>query len=197
MSLYAKTKRLLDVVVSGTILTFGAPLLAMIAISLLVTQGAPVLFRQERPGLAGKSFTLIKFRTMRSGDMLDEDRLTRIGQFLRSTSLDELPSMINVLRGEMSLVGPRPLLEEYLDLYDSRQATRHNVKPGITGLAQISGRNLLDWGDRLELDARYVETANLALDLFVLISTLKKVVIREGVSAEGQATMSKFEGSSL
>lgn len=196
LSVYAAIKRMLDVVVASVLLTFGAPVLAVIALALRLFQGSPVLFKQDRPGRGGSVFTMTKFRTMRSGDMPDEERLTKIGQFLRSTSLDELPSMVNVLRGEMSLVGPRPLLVEYLDLYDERQSTRHDVRPGITGLAQVNGRNLLDWGERLELDAEYVETASIKLDLAILVSTVKKVLVREGVSAEGEATMAKFEGSS-
>jgi lipopolysaccharide/colanic/teichoic acid biosynthesis glycosyltransferase len=154
-----------------------------------------VLFRQVRPGLAGQPFELVKFRTMRSGTGSDAERLTSLGRFLRSTSLDELPELWNVLRGDMSLVGPRPLLVEYLDLYSPRQARRHEVRPGITGLAQVAGRNLVGWDERFELDVEYVERRSLGLDLRILWRTAVAVVRREGVTAEGEATMPPFRGS--
>jgi lipopolysaccharide/colanic/teichoic acid biosynthesis glycosyltransferase len=157
--------------------------------------GPPVLFRQVRPGRGGRLFTLRKFRTMRSGSGPDEERLTSIGRWLRRTSLDELPELWNVVAGDMSLVGPRPLLVEYLDLYSPRQARRHDVRPGLTGLAQVEGRNLVDWDARLELDVRYVETRTLGLDLRILWRTIGLVLRREGISAEGEATMAPFRGS--
>lgn len=191
---YRVAKRTFDVLGASCLLVITAPVQATIAIAVRITHGSPVLFKQDRPGLHGETFTLMKFRTMRVGDMPDEDRLTDFGRLLRSTSIDELPSLINVVKGDLSLVGPRPLLEEYLPLYNERQSTRHDVRPGITGLAQTSGRNLLLWEDRLELDAEYVESASFRLDLSILLTTLRKVVEREGVSAEGHETMTKFAG---
>jgi lipopolysaccharide/colanic/teichoic acid biosynthesis glycosyltransferase len=159
-----------------------------------------VLFRQPRPGLHGEVFTLLKFRTMLSEDrerglVTDEQRLTGLGKVLRSTSLDELPSLWNVLRGEMSIVGPRPLLVEYLPLYTKEQARRHDVRPGITGLAQVSGRNDVAWPDRFELDVQYVDGLCLALDARILAETVRAVVTRRGISEAGRATMSRFEGA--
>lgn len=179
--------------VAATSLVVGAIPLAAIAVAIRVSMGPPVLFRQVRPGLDAQPFTLIKFRTMRDGPGDDAERITRLGRFLRSTSLDELPELWNVLRGEMSLVGPRPLLMEYLDKYTERQALRHSVRPGITGLAQVRGRNLVDWEDRLELDVQYVEQWSLWLDLKILARTLVTVVRREGISQEGHVTMSRFD----
>jgi len=163
--------------------------------------GSPVIFRQERPGLHGRPFRMIKFRTMRNatdaaGNPLpDAQRMTRVGTFLRSSSIDELPELWNVLRGEMSLVGPRPLLMEYLPLYSPEQARRHDVKPGITGWAQINGRNALSWDEKFALDVWYVDNRSFLLDLKILALTVKKVVVREGISQQGQATMEKFRGS--
>lgn len=192
---YALAKRALDVVVSLAVLALTAPLLLVLAIVVAVGYGRPILFRQRRPGLDGRPFELVKFRTMREGDGSDAERLTPLGRLLRSTSLDELPELINVLRGEMSLVGPRPLLPEYLELYDERQARRHEVRPGMTGLAQVSGRNALDWDDRLELDVQYVERASLGLDLLILSRTATSILRRDGISAPGAATMQPFTGS--
>jgi lipopolysaccharide/colanic/teichoic acid biosynthesis glycosyltransferase len=160
--------------------------------------GSPVFFTQRRPGLNGKIFTIYKFRTMdiTEENLRDTDRINRLGLFIRSTSLDELPELWNVLKGDMSLVGPRPLLEEYLSLYDEIQIRRHEVRPGITGWAQIHGRNKLCWAKRFELDVWYVDNHNLLLDLKILWSTSIKVFIREGISETGQATMSKFKGTS-
>lgn len=189
----SRAKRALDALVAATSLVVGAIPLAAIAVAIRVSMGPPVLFRQVRPGLDAQPFTLIKFRTMRDGPGDDAERITRLGRFLRSTSLDELPELWNVLRGEMSLVGPRPLLMEYLDKYTERQALRHSVRPGITGLAQVRGRNLVDWEDRLELDVQYVEQWSLWLDLKILARTLVTVVRREGISQEGHATMSRFD----
>jgi lipopolysaccharide/colanic/teichoic acid biosynthesis glycosyltransferase len=188
-------KRALDVIVATAALAvLSVPMLAVAAV-VRVAMGSPVLFRQVRPGRGGEPFTLLKFRTMRPGPGTDAERLTSIGRWLRRTSVDELPELWNVLVGDMSLVGPRPLLVEYLDLYSDRQARRHDVRPGLTGLAQVEGRNLLDWDERLELDVRYVETHTLPLDLSILWRTIGMVVRREGISAEGEATMAAFKGS--
>ena len=188
-------KRALDVIVATAALAvLSVPMLAVAAV-VRVAMGSPVLFRQVRPGRGGEPFTLLKFRTMRPGPGTDAERLTSIGRWLRRTSVDELPELWNVLAGDMSLVGPRPLLVEYLDLYSARQARRHDVRPGLTGLAQVEGRNLLDWDERLELDVRYVETHTLRLDLSILWRTIGMVVRREGISAEGEATMAAFKGS--
>jgi lipopolysaccharide/colanic/teichoic acid biosynthesis glycosyltransferase len=188
-------KRAVDLIGAGLGLLVAALPMAVIAIAIRLSQGPPVLFRQVRPGRHGAPFELVKFRTMRVGTGADEDRVTRLGALLRSTSLDELPELWNVLKGDMSLVGPRPLLLEYLDRYSPRQARRHEVRPGLTGLAQVSGRNLVGWDDRLELDVQYVETRSLALDLKILLRTVRAVVRREGISGEGEATMAPFQGS--
>ncbi len=177
------------------------PLLLLIASILYLQMGRPIFFVQTRPGYKGKPFRLIKFRTMKNltdtnGNLLpDEQRLTRFGRFLRSTSLDELPELINVLKGEMSLVGPRPLLMEYLPLYSKEQARRHDVKPGITGWAQVNGRNAVTWQDRFKLDVWYVDHVSFWLDIKILLLTLLKVIKREGINQPGQATMQKFTGN--
>lgn len=194
-------KRLLDVVGSGVGLVMTAPLMAGAAAAIRLTMGSPVFFRQQRPGLNGAPFYLVKFRTMREPrpgeDMLRSDgqRITAVGRFLRASSIDELPTLLNVLKGEMSLVGPRPLLMQYLDRYTPRQARRHKVKPGVTGWAQVNGRNALSWEEKLELDVWYVEHQSFWLDLRILATTVRKVVAREGISALGEATMSEFMGS--
>jgi lipopolysaccharide/colanic/teichoic acid biosynthesis glycosyltransferase len=163
--------------------------------------GSPVIFRQPRPGLFGKVFTFYKFRTMRNrqdknGNILeDKDRITSLGKILRSTSLDELPSLFNVLRGDMSLVGPRPLLDEYLPLYNEMQKRRHDMKPGITGWAQINGRNAISWEEKFNLDLWYVDNQSLFLDIRILFYTIVKVVRREGISSSNNVTMEKFKGS--
>ncbi|MBE3584482.1 MAG: sugar transferase [Limnochordaceae bacterium] len=191
-------KRGLDIIGAVIGLALLSPLLLVIAAVVRVALGRPVLFRQIRPGLQGKPFTLYKFRTMRdvcdaAGRLLpDEERLTRFGRFLRSTSLDELPELFNVLRGNMSLVGPRPLLMEYLNRYTPEQARRHEVKPGITGWAQVNGRNSLSWEDKFRLDVWYVDHWNLWLDLKILCITVLKVFRREGISAPGSATMPEY-----
>jgi lipopolysaccharide/colanic/teichoic acid biosynthesis glycosyltransferase len=190
----ARAKRGIDVVGAVVGLVLGAAPMAVIAAAVAAVMGRPVLFRQERPGLGGEVFTLYKFRTMRSGPGDDADRLTPLGRTLRATSLDELPELWNVLRGDMSLVGPRPLLVEYLDRYSPRQARRHEVRPGLTGLAQVSGRNALSWDERLELDVRYVETWTLGGDLRILARTALSVLRRDGISAEDHATMPHFPG---
>ena len=177
-----------------------APVLVVMALLVRRQMGAPVLFRQTRPGLHGKPFRMIKFRTMRNAinpqelPLSDSERLTRLGRILRSTSLDELPEFWNVLKGEMSLVGPRPLLMEYLPLYSDEQARRHEVRPGITGWAQVNGRNAISWEEKFALDVWYVDNRTIWLDLKIIWMTAKKVLIREGISAEGEVTMSKFTG---
>lgn len=193
-------KRLVDVVASAIGLALLSPLLAVIAVAVRITMGRPVLFRQQRPGLHAEPFEILKFRTMRdavdaSGIPLpDEERLTATGRLLRSTSLDELPALLNVLRGDMSLVGPRPLLMEYVPRYSPRQARRMEVRPGITGLAQVRGRNQLSWDVKFELDVWYVDHQSLLLDLRILLETVGRVVTRSGISAEGHATAPVFEG---
>jgi lipopolysaccharide/colanic/teichoic acid biosynthesis glycosyltransferase len=191
-------KRVIDVAVAGLVLATTAPLQGAIAIAVAHDLGRPVLFRQERPGRRGQPFTLVKFRTMREpvpGATDDAARLTRLGRTLRATSLDELPTLWNVLRGDMSLVGPRPLLMEYLDRYTPEQARRHEVRPGVTGLAQVNGRNALDWADRFQLDVWYVDHRSLALDLQILTGTVATVLARRGISAQGQATAAEFRGT--
>ena len=194
-------KRLIDLLAAAALLVLLAPLLILIGVLVWRRLGSPVLFRQARPGLGGVPFQMVKFRTMRdavdaSGQPLpDVERLTTFGRFLRSTSLDELPELWNVFKGDMSLVGPRPLLMEYLPLYSAQQARRHEVKPGITGWAQVNGRNSLDWPARFALDIWYVDNQSLWLDLRILCLTLLKVVRRDGVSEAGQATMTKFKGN--
>ena len=188
-------KRMLDASVAAVALVVALPALALTAAAVQLSMGSPVLFRQVRPGLHGKPFTVCKFRTMRTGDGSDAERLTPVGRLIRSTSLDELPQLWNVLKGDMSLVGPRPLLVQYLPLYSERQATRHQVRPGITGLAQVNGRNAISWVDRLELDARYVEQQSLRLDLQIILQTIRQVVKRSGISADGEVTMPAFTGS--
>lgn len=194
-------KRLMDVLLAGlALLLLGLPLLLLAAV-IRLRLGSPVLFRQIRPGLRGRPFTMVKFRTMTDARGPDEEllpdaqRLTPFGRFLRATSLDEMPELWNVLRGDMSLVGPRPLLMEYLPLYTPEQARRHAVRPGITGWAQVNGRNALSWEDRFKLDVWYVDHRSLWLDLRILWLTVCKVLQREGIHATGEATMPKFTGS--
>lgn len=194
------SQRVFDVAVSATALVVLAPVLLVSAVAVRIYLGAPVLFTQVRPGLHGKPFRMIKFRTMTDargsdGNLLaDAQRLPRFGQFLRSTSLDELPELINVLKGDMSLVGPRPLLMEYLPLYSPEQARRHEVRPGITGWAQINGRNSLSWAQRFALDVWYVDHCSFWLNIKILALTVLKVVRREGISASGESTMPRFTG---
>jgi sugar transferase EpsL len=193
-------KRTFDLVVSSMMILLLSPLLAAIAILVRLRLGSPVLFRQERAGWSGARFECLKFRTMTDardadGQLLpDADRLTRFGRYLRSTSLDELPELINVIRGEMSLVGPRPLLAKYLERYSAEQMRRHEVRPGITGWAQINGRNALNWDQRFELDLWYVDHWNFWLDLSILAKTVWQVARREGVAKPGHATMPEFRG---
>ncbi|WP_287195827.1 sugar transferase [Syntrophothermus sp.] len=193
-------KRVIDVLISGLGLIVLTPAIFVVSFLIFITMGKPVLFTQERPGKHGRIFRLIKFRTMTKerdaeGNLLpDEQRLTRLGRFLRSTSLDELPELFNVLKGDMSLVGPRPLLPQYLDRYTPEQARRHEVKPGITGWAQVNGRNAITWEEKFTLDVWYVDNWSLWLDIKILALTLIKVFKREGISAAGEATMPEFTG---
>ncbi|MDQ3564811.1 MAG: sugar transferase [Pseudomonadota bacterium] len=192
-------KRGFDVAGAVVGLSLMALPMVLIALAIWTTMGKPILFRQERPGLHGLAFRIIKFRTMRApagtDDDSDEVRLTGMGRFLRSVSLDELPELWNVLKGDLSLVGPRPLLMQYWDLYTPEQARRHAVKPGLTGWAQINGRNALSWQERLEMDVWYVDHQSLWLDLKILCLTLRTIARREGIHAEGHATMPRFRGN--
>ena len=194
-------RRLIDLGGAGAGLVVLSPVLAAVAALVRLRLGRPVLFSQWRTGLHGRLFRIYKFRSMtdqrdRSGRLLpDEERMTSVGRLLRSTSLDELPELFNVVRGDMSLVGPRPLLPEYLDLYSERQRRRHDVKPGLTGWSQIKGRNALTWEDKLELDVWYVEHRSLWLDVRILAATLRAVLTRQGISPDGWATMPNFRGT--
>jgi len=194
-------KRLLDVCIAAGMLVVFSPLLLLVAVAVGTVIGRPVLFRQQRPGRHGLPFRLVKFRTMsdatdRSGTLLpDDQRLSRFGQFLRSTSLDELPELWNVLRGEMSLVGPRPLLMEYLPRYTANQARRHEVRPGVTGLAQIRGRNALGWEEQFALDVWYVDNHTMWLDLQIIGETLGRVLTRRDIAEPGHVTRTPFQGS--
>jgi sugar transferase EpsL len=193
-------KRLMDLFGAGVGLLLLSPVIAATAVVVRVALGRPVLFRQERPGLHGRPFRMFKFRTMldardaAGAPLPDDRRLTRAGRILRGTSLDELPALWNVLRGDMSLVGPRPLLMEYLPLYSPLQARRHEVRPGITGWAQIHGRNAVDWDERFALDTWYVDNHSLLLDMRILLMTMGRVLARDGISREGHATMPRFTG---
>jgi lipopolysaccharide/colanic/teichoic acid biosynthesis glycosyltransferase len=198
---YPFIKRCIDITASLGGLIFLSPVLLVLAVFVRRKLGSPVLFRQQRPGLNGKIFTMYKFRSMTDkrdgeGNLLpDEDRLPSFGRFLRSTSLDELPELINVLKGDMSLVGPRPLLVQYLPRYSTFQARRHEVRPGITGWAQVNGRNAISWEEKFSLDVWYVDNASFSLDLKILCMTVLKIIKREGISQKGQATMSEFSGT--
>ncbi len=194
-------KRLIDVILSASALLLLAPIIVLLFFLIRIKIGFPAFFSQNRPGLYGKPFRMIKFRTMTDaldteGRLLsDTERLTSFGRFLRAASLDELPELWNVLRGDMSLVGPRPLLMEYLPLYTPEQARRHEVRPGITGWAQVNGRNALSWEKKFQLDVWYVDHQSFWLDIKILLLTIKKVLLRDGISAAGEATMTKFEGN--
>ncbi|MDI5984984.1 sugar transferase [Halomonas sp. M4R5S39] len=193
-------KRLLDILAALVALILISPLLVVVALLVWLKLGSPVLFRQTRPGLYGRPFQMIKFRTMREafderGEPLpNAERLTRFGQWLRASSLDELPELWNVVRGDMSLVGPRPLLMEYLPLYDAHQFRRHEARPGVTGWAQVNGRNALTWDEKFDLDVWYVDHRSLGLDLRILLLTVKKVVVREGIAHDGDVAMPRFRG---
>lgn len=194
-------KRIFDIVASFTALLLLSPIMLIIAFLIHNKLGSPILFSQQRPGMNGKPFKMLKFRSMKdavdeSGNQLpDEQRLTHFGRNLRSSSLDELPGLISVLKGDMSLVGPRPLLVEYLPLYSNEQARRHEVRPGITGWAQVNGRNAISWDEKFKLDVWYVDNQSFWLDLKILFLTVKKVFVKEGISADGHATMPFFSGS--
>tara|TARA_B100000749_G_scaffold279621_1_gene272870 strand:- start:427 stop:1026 length:600 start_codon:yes stop_codon:yes gene_type:complete len=194
-------KRIFDLVVTFFGLLLLLPVITLTALILISKLGLPIFFKQSRPGLNGKIFNIYKFRTMtnecdKDGILLsDESRLTKFGKFLRSTSLDELPSLWNVLKSDMSLVGPRPLLLEYLPLYSTQQARRHEVKPGITGWAQVNGRNAITWGEKFDLDVWYVDNQSIWLDIKILWLTVKKVIMRDGINQVGQSTMEKFKGN--
>ena len=194
-------KRLFDIMVSLVLIICLSPLILLVSIMISVKLGRPILFSQNRPGLKGKVFKLFKFRSMShqrdsNANLLpDEQRITAFGHLLRSLSLDELPGLVNVLKGDMSLVGPRPLLVEYLPLYSTEQGRRHNVRPGITGWAQVNGRNTISWEDKFKFDIYYVENQSFWFDMKILLLTVKKVFMREGIVETGQATMSKFTGT--
>lgn len=196
-----RLKRLFDFILAGLGLLLLLIPMALLIMLVRFKLGSPVFFRQERPGLYGQPFEMIKFRTMTDergsdGNLLpDAERLTTFGRFLRTTSLDELPELWNVLKGDMSLVGPRPLLMEYVPLYSKEQARRHKVRPGITGWAQVNGRNSLSWEDKFKLDVWYVDHQSLWLDVKIIWLTSKKVIMRDGISAKGEATMTAFKGS--
>jgi lipopolysaccharide/colanic/teichoic acid biosynthesis glycosyltransferase len=193
-------KRIFDFLVAGAVLFMLTVPIALLIVLVRIRLGAPVFFRQRRPGLNGQVFEMIKFRTMTNecnsrGDLLsDAERLTTFGLFLRATSLDELPELWNVIKGEMSLVGPRPLLIEYLPLYSKEQARRHEVRPGVTGWAQVNGRNALSWEEKFALDVWYVDNQNFWLDVKILFMTVQKVFLRDGISADGAVTMPRFSG---
>ncbi len=194
-------KRAMDIIVAASALVLLAPVILVVGWKVKKHMGSPVLFKQTRPGLNGIPFEMIKFRTMRdatdaNGNLRpDSERITAIGQFLRSSSLDELPGLWNVLKGDMSLVGPRPLLMEYLPLYSTEQGRRHEVRPGVTGWAQVNGRNALSWDQKFQLDVWYVDNRSFWLDIKILFMTVKKVAVRDGISADGEATMPKFKGN--
>ncbi|MFQ3178800.1 MAG: lipopolysaccharide/colanic/teichoic acid biosynthesis glycosyltransferase [Pseudoalteromonas tetraodonis] len=194
-------KRLFDFIVALCALLTLLPVIIVVAALIRFKLGSPILFTQNRPGLNGDIFKMMKFRTMldakdKRGNLLpDEQRMTKFGSFLRSTSLDELPGLFNVLKGDMSLVGPRPLLVQYLPLYNKEQARRHNVRPGITGWAQVNGRNAISWEQKFELDVWYVNNQSMWLDLKILLLTVKKVFIRDGINADGHVTIEPFKGS--
>ncbi len=193
-------RRLLDLVLAGPALLLSLPVQAVTALAVRVTMGSPVLFRQQRPGLHGEPFEMVKFRTMlvpdpERGLVTDADRMTRVGTFLRSTSLDELPTLWNIVRGDMSVIGPRPLLMQYLDRYTPEQARRHEVRPGLTGLAQVNGRNAISWEEKFGYDVEYVDNHSLVGDIRIILDTVFQVVRRHGISAEDAATMPEFLGS--
>jgi lipopolysaccharide/colanic/teichoic acid biosynthesis glycosyltransferase len=194
-------KRIFDVILSFLALVSLSPIIFLVSKKIAKNLGKPVLFHQKRPGINGNVFEMIKFRSMRDAvdefgnELPDSERLTPFGEKLRSSSLDELPGLWNVLKGDMSLVGPRPLLVDYLPLYNPDQAKRHNVRPGITGWAQVNGRNAISWEDKFKLDVWYVDNQSLWLDIKILFLTVKKVFVKEGISGDGEITMSKFTGS--
>lgn len=196
-------KRPMDFILALIALIVFSPLMLIIALLVKINLGSPVLFKQKRPGLNEKIFTLYKFRTMtdekdRNGNLLpDSDRLTRFGKFLRSTSLDELPELYNILKGDMSIVGPRPLLVQYLPLYNDFQRRRHEVRPGLTGLAQVNGRNAITWQEKFEYDVEYVDNVTFKNDMLIILKTIVKIIKREGINSETAATMEYFKGNNI
>lgn len=201
-SIYEKyIKRILDFTLSLIALICLSPILLIVAILVRIKLGSPVIFKQKRPGKDEKNFTLYKFRTMTdekddNGDLLpDSQRLTKFGKFLRSTSLDELPELINIIKGEMAIVGPRPLLVKYLPLYNEKQKHRHDVRPGLTGYAQVNGRNAISWEEKFEDDLKYIENITLINDIKIILKTIKKVIKRNDISQENNATIEEFKGS--
>lgn len=194
-------KRPMDIVLSLCALIILLPVMLIVALLVRIKLGSPVIFKQKRPGLNEKIFTLYKFRTMtdkkdENGELLPDDiRLTKFGRLLRATSLDELPELVNILKGDMSIVGPRPLLIQYLPLYDEEQKRRHEVRPGLSGLAQVNGRNAISWDEKFELDIKYVDKISFLNDWMIILLTIKKVFIKEGISAENMATMEAFQGN--
>jgi len=192
-------KRIIDILLSSLAIALLTPLFIIIILLILFFDGRPIFFIQNRPGLNGKIYKMIKFKTMHPPDKYeeveDEKRITKLGNFLRNSSLDELPELFHVCKGDMSLVGPRPLLEEYLLLYNKEQMRRHDVKPGITGWAQVHGRNSLEWEEKFDLDIWYIENRDLLLDIKIIFLTIRKVISKEGISKDGEATMSKFKGT--
>lgn len=194
-------KRFLDFIISLIALVFLLPVIILVSVLIRFKLGAPIFFTQDRPGLNSKVFKMMKFRTMLNGKdnqgnlLPDKERMTKLGTFLRSTSLDELPGLFNVLKGDMSLVGPRPLLVQYLPLYSDVQARRHNVRPGITGWAQVNGRNAISWDQKFQFDVWYVDNHSLLLDIKILLLTVKKVFFKEDISASNHATMPEFKGN--
>lgn len=196
----ARTQRLLDLLLAGPAFVASLPIQVLTAVIVRRKLGSPVLFHQQRPGLRGEPFEMVKFRTMLpldpdAGLVTDEERLTSFGKFLRGTSMDELPTLWNVVKGDMSLVGPRPLLMEYLDLYTPEQARRHEVRPGLTGLAQVNGRNSISWEEKFLYDVIYVDNRSTLVDLKIIVKTLLRVVRRDDISAQGSVTMPRFTGS--
>lgn len=193
-------KRLLDILISLIVLILLSPVLLIVIILVRLKLGSPIIFKQERPGKNNEIFSMYKFRTMtderdENGDLLpDEIRLTKFGKLLRSTSLDELPELWNIIKGDMSIIGPRPLLVEYLSLYSKEQIKRHNVRPGLTGWAQVNGRNSISWEEKFELDVEYIEKLSFLFDIKIFFLTIKKVVFKDGISAEGSVTIEKFTG---
>lgn len=194
-------KRSFDLIVAVIAFIVLFPLLIITAVLIRIKLGSPIIFKQKRPGLNEKIFTLYKFRTMTDkkddqGVLLpDSERLTKFGKFLRSTSIDELPGLINIIKGDMSIIGPRPLLVKYLPLYDERQNRRHDVKPGLTGLAQINGRNAISWEQKFDYDIQYVENISFIGDLIIILITIKKVIIRDGIASRTSSTMEEFKGT--
>ncbi|MBR8699995.1 sugar transferase [Enterococcus casseliflavus] len=200
--MYARyIKRLIDILLSGLALVFLSPLFVIVTILVRIKLGSPVIFKQERPGLEEKIFTMYKFRTMTSemdekGNLLsDEIRLTKFGKIIRATSIDELPELWNILKGDMSIVGPRPLLVGYLPMYNEEQRKRHLVRPGLTGLAQVNGRNAISWNEKFKLDCQYVDNVSFKQDLLIIFLTIYKVFVQEGISSKTSVTNEKFEGN--